>query len=409
MRIAYFDCFSGVSGDMILGALVDAGLDMERLRAELARLPVSDYTLSAETVQRRGLRGTHVEVTISEVGVERHLHQIEEIIAGSDLPDTVKQLSLAIFQRLAKAEAHVHGIPMDHVHFHEVGAVDAIVDVVGAAVGLWLMGVERVYASPVHVGCGTVTCAHGTLPVPAPATQELLRGVPIYGRDVEAELVTPTGAAILTTLVEEFGTTPPMQVAQVGYGAGTRDLPLPNLLRVSIGETADQNPADQNPADQNLMTNVKGYEEDVVTVVETNIDDMNPEFYEHVMARLFDAGALDVFLTPIQMKEGRPAVQLTALVTEGCMADTLDVLFAETTTIGVRTCPMYRWKLGRERLVVDTCLGPVGVKVARRGDTVLNVAPEYQECRRIATEQGVPLKEVYQVALEAARVHVRQE
>ena len=404
MRIAYFDCFSGVSGDMILGALVDAGLDVERLRAELARLPVSDYTLSAETVRRRGLRGTHVEVTISEVGVERHLHQIEEIISGSDLPDEVKQLSLAIFQRLARAEAHVHSIPMDHVHFHEVGAVDAIVDVVGAAVGLWLMGVERVYASPVHVGCGTVTCAHGTLPVPAPATQELLRGVPIYGRDVEAELVTPTGAAILTTLVEEFGAAPPMQVAHVGYGAGTRDLPLPNLLRVSIGETTDQKSADQKP-----VTDVEGYEEDVVTVVETNIDDMNPEFYEHVMARLFEAGALDVFLTPIQMKGGRPAMQLTALVADGCMADTLDVLFAETTTIGVRTCPMYRWKLGRDRLVVDTRFGPVGVKVARRGDTVLNVAPEYQECRRIATEQGVPLKEVYQAALEAARVHVGQE
>jgi len=195
-----------------------------------------------------------------------------------------------------------------------------------------------------------------------------------------------------------------MQVAHVGYGAGTRDLPLPNLLRVSIGETADQNPADQKP-----VADVEGYEEDVVTVVETNIDDMNPEFYEHVMTRLFEAGALDVFLTSIQMKGGRPAMQLTALVADGCMADTLDVLFAETTTIGVRTCPMYRWKLGRDRLVVDTRFGPVGVKVARRGDTVLNVAPEYQECRRIATEQGVPLKEVYQAALEAARVHVGQE
>ena len=394
MKVAYFDCFSGISGNMILGALVDAGLDVERLRAELARLPVSDYTLSAEKVQRRGLRGTYVEVTISEVGVERHLHHIEEIIAGSDLPDEVKQLSLAIFQRLAKAEAHVHGMPMDHVHFHEVGAVDAIVDVVGAAVGLWLMGIEHVYASPVHVGRGTVTCAHGTLPVPAPATQELLRGVPIYGRDVEAELVTPTGAAILTTLVDEFGAAPPMQVAQVGYGAGSRDLPLPNLLRVSIGDT---------------VTTVEGYEEDVVTVVETNIDDMNPEFYDHVMARLFDAGALDVFLTPIQMKGGRPAAQLTALVTEECMADTLDVLFAETTTIGVRTCPMHRWKLGRERLVVDTRFGPVGVKVARRGDAILNVAPEYQECRRVATQQGLHLKEVFQVALQSARVHVRQE
>ena len=390
MKIAYFDCFSGVSGDMILGALVDAGLEMERLKVELARLPLSGYTLSAETVRRRGLRGTHVEVGVSEEGVERHLHEIEEIIEGSDLPDEVKARGMAIFRRLAEAEARVHGIPVERVHFHEVGAMDAIVDVVGAVVGLWLLGIEHVYASPVHVGRGTVECAHGTLPVPAPATQELLRGVPIYGRDVDAELVTPTGAAILTTLAERFGAAPPMRVEQVGYGAGSRDLPLPNLLRVSIGETTEQ---------------VEGYEEDVVTVIETNIDDMNPQLYEHVMERLFDAGALDVFLTPIQMKRNRPGVQLSVLVTEERVADVLDILFAETTTIGVRTCPMRRWKLGRERIVVETRYGPVGVKVARRGGTVMNVAPEYRECQRVAEEQGIPLKEMYQAALEAAHSH----
>jgi uncharacterized protein (TIGR00299 family) protein len=391
MRIAYFDCFSGISGNMILGALVDAGLDVERLTAELAHLPISGYALRTEEVRRRGLRGTYVEVEVSEKGVERHLHQIEEIIDGSDLPKAVKSRSQAIFRRLAEAEARVHGMPIDHVHFHEVGAMDAIVDVVGAAVGLWLLGIKRVYASPVHVGCGTVTCAHGTLPVPAPATQELLRGVPIYGRDVEAELVTPTGAAILTTLVEEFGGAPPMQVRQVGYGAGSRDLPLPNLLRVSIGETTEK---------------VEGYEEDVVTVIETNIDDMNPQLFEHVMDRLFDAGALDVFLTPIQMKGSRPGVQLTVLLTEERVADALGVLFAETTTIGVRMYPMRRWKLGRERIVVETRYGPIGAKVARRGAAVMNVAPEYRECQRAAEERGVPLKEVYQAALEAARTHV---
>jgi uncharacterized protein (TIGR00299 family) protein len=391
MRIAYFDCFSGISGNMILGALVDAGLDVERLTAELAHLPISGYALRTEEVRRRGLRGTYVEVEVSEKGVERHLHQIEEIIDGSDLPKAVKSRSQAIFRRLAEAEARVHGMPIDHVHFHEVGAIDAIVDVVGAAVGLWLLGIKRVYASPVHVGCGTVTCAHGTLPVPAPATQELLRGVPIYGRDVEVELVTPTGAAILTTLVEEFGGAPPMQVQQVGYGAGSRDLPLPNLLRVSIGETTEE---------------VEGYEEDVVTVIETNIDDMNPQLFEHVMDRLFDAGALDVFLTPIQMKGSRPGVQLTVLLTEERVADALGVLFAETTTIGVRTYPMRRWKLGRERIVVETRYGPIGAKVARRGAAVMNVAPEYRECQRAAEERGVPLKEVYQAALEAARTHV---
>jgi len=393
MKIAYFDCFSGISGDMILGALVDAGLEMERLRAELARLPISGYTLGAQAVRRRGLRGTHVEVQVSEEGVERHLEEIEAIIRNGDLPDTVKARSLAIFRRLAQAEARVHGISVGDVHFHEVGAVDAIVDVVGAVVGLWMLGVERVYASPVHVGRGTLECTHGTLPVPAPATLELLRDVPTYGRDIEAELVTPTGAAILTTLAEGFGAAPPMRVERVGYGAGSRDLPLPNLLRLSIGATTD---------------GVGGYEEDVVTVVETNIDDMNPQWYEHVMARLFDAGALDVFLTPIQMKRGRPGVQLSVILADERVPDVLEVLFSETTTIGVRTCSMRRWKLGRERIVVETRYGPIGVKVARRGEAVVNVAPEYRECRRIAGERGVPLKEVYQEALEAARAQVGQ-
>jgi len=394
MRIAHFDCFSGISGNMVLGALVDAGLDVERLKAELAKLPVSGYALRVEEVHRHGLRGMHVEVEVSEQGVERHLHEIEEIIHGSDLPEAVKDRSVAIFRRLAKAEAQVHGMPVDHVHFHEVGAMDAIVDVVGAAVGLWLLGIEDITTSPVHVGRGTITCAHGTLPVPAPATQELLRGVPIYGRDVEAELVTPTGAAILTTLVEQFDYAPPMQVEQVGYGAGTQDLPHPNLLRVSIGETEDK---------------AEGYEEDVVTAIEANIDDMNPQLYEHVMDRLFDVGALDVFLTPIQMKGSRPGVQLTVLVAEEHIKDTLDVLFAETTTIGVRTCLMRRWKLGRERVVVETRYGPIGAKIARRGEAVMNVAPEYRECQRVAAEQDVPLKEVYQAAMEVAREYVGKE
>jgi len=388
MKIAYFDCFSGVSGNMVLGALVDAGLEVERLEAELARLSVPGYTLEVQAVRRRGLRGTHVEVQVSEVGVERHLADVEAIIQESDLPEVVKERSLAIFHRLARAEAKVHGIPVEAVHFHEVGAVDAIVDVVGSVVGLWLLGVEQVYASPVHVGRGTVECAHGTLPVPAPATLELLQGVPLYGRDVDAELVTPTGAAILTTLAEGFGAAPPMQVERVGYGAGSRDLPLPNLLRVSIGTTSAV---------------ADGYEEDAVTVIEANVDDMNPEWYEYAMERLFDAGALDVFLTPIQMKHGRPGTQVSVLVAEERVPDALSVLFAETTTIGVRFHTVRRWKLRRESAVVETPYGPVGVKIARRGDAVLNVAPEYRDCRRVAEERGVPLKEVYQAAVAAAR------
>jgi hypothetical protein len=385
--IAYLDCFSGISGNMVLGALLDAGLELERLEAKLARLPISGYKLKVETVKRRGMKGTHVEVEVAEQSVERHLHHVEEIITGSDLPDEVKQRGLDIFRCLAQAEAKVHGAPIESIHFHEVGAMDAIVDVMGAAIGLWLLGVEKVYASPVHVGRGTVKCAHGILPVPAPATLELLQGVPIYGRDVDAELVTPTGAAILTTVAESFGEIPLMRVKQIGYGAGTRELPIPNLLRLSTGEADSVE---------------EGYEKDTVTLIETNIDDMNPQWYEHVSARLFEAGALDVFLTTIQMKRGRLATQLSVLVADDLVPEMLDMLFRETTTIGVRAHPVQRWKLTREIVTVETEYGPIAIKVSRRDEEVLNIAPEYRDCQRVAAEHGVPLKQVHQIALEAA-------
>jgi uncharacterized protein (TIGR00299 family) protein len=353
----------------------------------LAKLPISGYKLKVEPVKRHGLTGTHVEVEVSEHGVERHLHHIEEIIENSDLPEAVKQQGQAIFHRLAQAEAKVHGAPVESIHFHEVGAMDAIVDVMGAAIGLWLLGIEKVYASPVHVGRGTVKCAHGVLPVPAPATLELLQDVDIYGRDVDAELVTPTGAAILTAVAESFGSAPPMRVTRIGYGAGTRERPIANLLRISIGESG---------------TEKDEYEEDTVTLIETNIDDMNPQWYEHVTARLFEAGALDVFLTPIQMKRGRPATQLSVLASEAHVPDALDILFFETTTIGVRMHPVQRRKLHREMVTVETPYGPIAVKVARQGETVVNATPEYRDCQRIATERGVPLKDVVRAAMQAA-------
>ncbi len=388
MSVAYLDCFSGVSGNMVLGALLDAGLELDDLRHGLARLDVSGYVIQADVVKRRGLRGMHVTVEIEDQGRERHLHDIEAIVAGSDLPKRTQRRSLAVFRRLAEAEAKVHGMPVDHVHFHEVGAVDAIVDVVGAVVGFDLLGIEHTYASPVHVGRGTVTCAHGVMPVPAPATAELLKGVPTYGRDVDAELVTPTGAAILTTFVRDFGAAPPMAVTRIGYGAGTGELPHPNLLRLSIGENG---------------LDAAGYEQDRVTVIETNIDDMNPEFYEHITDCLFDAGAVDVFLTPIHMKHSRPGVQLSVLVAEDRVSEVVDVLFNETTTIGVRFGTARRWKLRREQISVETSYGAVSVKVASRGEEVMNVAPEVRDCRRLADERGVPLKAVYQAAQEAAR------
>jgi hypothetical protein len=387
MKIAYFDCFSGISGNMVLGALLDAGLEVERLKRELDHLSLPGYTLTAETVRRSGLRGTYVQVQVSEHEHERHLRDIARIVEGSDLPQEIKSRGLSIFHHLADAEARVHGISVDQVHFHEVGAVDAIVDIMGTVIGLWLLDVEKVYASPVHVGRGTVECAHGTLPVPAPATLELLRGVPTYGREVEAELVTPTGAAILAALVESFDRAPRMRVDQVGYGAGRRELPHPNLLRVSVGTLAEK---------------ATGYEEDTVTVIETNIDDMTPEWYEHVMERLFEVGALDVFLTPIQMKRSRPGVQLNVLLPEERVPDVLPILFAETTTIGVRLHRKRRYKLRRDIVTVKTRYGPIDVKVARAGERLMNVAPEYRDCRRAAKEHGTPLKKVHQAALSAA-------
>ena len=397
MKLAYFDCFSGISGNMVLGALLDAGLGLDALKEALAGLKVSGYEIEARKVKRKGIAGTLVDVRASEGEVGRSLGDVLKIIEESDLPEDVKERAGAIFTRLAEAEARVHGVNVEEIHFHEVGGVDAIVDVVGSVIGLKLLGIEEIYSSPLHLGKGFVECAHGILPVPAPATLELVKGVPVYGWDIEAELVTPTGAAIITTLAKDFGHVPPMEVEAIGYGAGHRDLPIPNLLRVSIGKA--------------LEPREHGYEEDVVTVVEANIDDMNPEFYEHVMARLFDRGALDVFLTPIQMKKGWPAVKLSALVKEADLDEMLNAFFEETTTLGVRLYQARRRKLARENVLVETKYGKVSVKVGKLGDIVKNVSPEYEDCRRIAEREGIPLKEVYEEARRAARelMHGREK
>jgi len=388
MRLAYFDCFSGISGNMVLGALLDAGLKLDALREALAGLGISGYEIKAKRVQKRQIACTLVDVETREVGVERHLSDILNIIGESTLSEEVKEKAGAIFTRLAEAEAKVHGVSVEEVHFHEVGGVDAIVDIVGSVVGLKLLGIEEVYSSPLHLGRGFVECAHGTLPVPSPATLELVKGVPVYGWDIEAELVTPTGAAIITTLAKGFGSPPPMHVEQVGCGAGHRELPIPNLLRLLIA-TSPQQPGE-------------GLEEDSVLLLETNIDDMNPEFYEHVMDRLFQRGALDVFLTPIQMKRNRPAVMLSVIVGQGEVDGVLGVIFEETTTLGVRMQEVRRKKLERESILVNTCYGPIRVKVARLGSVIKNVSPEYEECRRIAEQWGVPLKVVYEEARRAA-------
>ncbi len=382
MRIVYFDCFAGASGDMILGALLDAGVEPEVWQGELNRLDLSGYELKIDRVQKQGIAATSVRVLVSEGSQERRLAEIEELIGTSQLPTEVKEASVEIFRRLAVAEAKVHGTTPDQIHFHEVGGVDAIIDIVGSVVGLRLLGVEEIYVSALPLGRGFVDCAHGRLPLPAPATIELLQGVPVLSRDVEGELVTPTGAAILTTLAKGFGPFPPMTVERIGYGAGQKDFSFPNLLRLLVGTTS--------PALDARM--------ETLTLLEANIDDLNPEFYGHLMERLFTAGALEVYLTPVQMKKNRPGVVLSVTCPPAQAEALAALVFAETTTIGLRRQEVQRWALARERVEVETPYGTVGVKVARLGGKVMTASPEYEDCRRLALESSVPLKEVYTAA-----------
>ena len=382
MTLAYFDCFSGISGDMTLGALVDAGLPLEVLRAELAKLSLSGYTLSSEKVRRSGLSATKVHVVLDDKKQPaRHLSDIQKIINGSSLSPVIQQKSLAIFHRLAEVEAKVHGTTPDRVHFHEVGAVDALVDIVGTVIGLERLGITEIIGSPVNVGSGTVHTAHGKLPVPAPATVELLRNIPLYSSAITFELTTPTGAALISTLASSFGPLPQMKVRSIAYGAGNKDLPgQPNVLRLMIGELLPM------------------YDEDTSTLIETNIDDMNPQLYDHLIEKLLAQGAQDVYLTPIIMKKGRPGILLSILTNRLQSDAMLDILFRETTSIGVRIGETGRKKLQREVRQVETAYGTVRVKVSRRCDEIMTVTPEYDDCRRIADVKKVSVKEVMESA-----------
>ena len=379
MRIAYFDCASGASGDMILGALVDAGVEFGALEAALATLKVDGWRLEAKAVERGGLRGTHLSVRTDPA---RHFHALGDMlgpIERSTLPDAVKRRSEAILRRLAEAESRVHRVPVDAVHFHEVGELDTLVDVVGSVAGLDALGVEQVHVSPLPLGGGTVDTAHGRLPVPAPATAELLRGFPVYDNGIAAELVTPTGAAILTTLGTP-GRLPPMTLERIGWGAGSKELPIPNLLRVLVGQATDAGAADADV--------------ETLVAVETTIDDMSPQLYEPLVERLLAAGALDVYLAPVVMKRSRPGTVLTALAPPDLADRLAETLFRETTTIGVRWSEVKRRRLPREMVRLPTTVGPVTFKISRLGGRVVTVTPEFEEVRRIADAQGRPVREV---------------
>jgi hypothetical protein len=386
MKIAYFDCFAGASGDMILGSLMDAGLELDQLKGELAKLHLTHYDLQVKKVVKKGVGGCQAVVVVDEDHYHhhhRHLADIKSIIAQSDLEDSIRQKSIAIFTRLAEAEAKVHQTRIEQIHFHEVGAMDAIIDVVGAVAGIAALNIQKIFCSPLHLGSGTVACAHGTLPVPAPATAELVKGKPVYSTGVVGELLTPTGAAILTTLASDFGPMPAMSVDKIGYGAGTSKPAIPNLLRVMIGQTAEK---------------VKEVEMEQVAVIETNIDDMNPQMYDYLIKKILKMGAMDIFLTSVQMKKNRSGTLLTIICQPQRVDEFSDFLLRETTTIGLRWRIDNRIKAHRTIQVIQTQYGAINFKVAKIGHRTINVAPEYEDCKRAALESGVPLKQVMEDA-----------
>jgi uncharacterized protein (TIGR00299 family) protein len=390
MKLAYFDCFSGISGDMTLGALVDAGLSGDQLRAELKGLQVPGWELTTEKVWKNGMSATHVRVTTEDQQKHRSLSTILEIIKNSQLAPQVRERASAVFQKLGEAEAHVHDAPLEKVHFHEVGAVDAIVDIVGACIGFHALGIERFASSPLNVGGGTAKMAHGVLPVPAPATARLLQGTPTYSNGVQRELVTPTGAAIAATLCASFGPQPPMTVSAIGYGAGTADLEgQPNVLRIMIGEAAEKN----------LTAS-----DEEISIIEANLDDMNPQIYGYVVEKALLAGALDVYTTALQMKKNRPGTLLTILCRPQNTEALMSLLFAETTTFGIRSHRAQRRALAREWVSVSTCFGDVRIKLSRSNGHIQHAAPEYDDCRKLAVEKQVPLQQVIHEAMRAYEV-----
>jgi len=389
MKQAYFDCFSGISGDMTLGALVHAGVPLDHLRNELKALDVPGWELRAENVWKNGMAATYVQVITQESHTHRSLSTIETILQNSQLAAPVRDRAIAIFRKLGEAEAAVHDVPIEKIHFHEVGAVDAIVDFVGACIGFSFLGVERFACSPLNVGGGTAKMAHGVLPVPAPATARLLLGKPTYSTGIQKELVTPTGAAIVATVCDSFGPQPPMSVSSIGYGAGTTDLEAqPNVLRLMVGDASAKQ---------------EGNYDEEIRVIEANLDDLNPQVYGYFLERALAAGAWDVFTTPIQMKKNRPGTLLTVLCNPADESKFQDLFFAETTTLGVRSHTTQRRCLPREWESVSTRYGEVRMKIARVDGQVVQVSPEYEDCRKLAEAKSVPLQHVMQEALHSWR------
>ncbi len=381
MMIAYFDCFSGISGDMTLGAFLDLGVPLEWLKAELDSLPLKGFGMTVTQVSRSGIHAKRVQVDTQDSSKARDYSQIKSLLKDSSLSSSVKEISHAIFAKIAEAEAQIHNCSLDQVHFHEVGGIDAIVDIVGTALCVDFLKLERIVASRIPLGKGFVDCRHGTLPVPAPATLKILKDVPVYGTDIPHELVTPTGAAIIVTLAESFGKLPAIIVRDTGYGAGKRDLEsIPNLLRIITGTAADHQ---------------TGLGQDEIVMVETCIDDMNPEVFGFLMDRVFAEGALDVYWVPVFMKKNRPGTMVQVVCRKDRQEAVINRILSETTSTGVRFYDVQRRILKREQLMVDTLYGRVQVKRIVSPDGTERLVPEYEVCKKIALEQEMPIRTVY--------------
>ena len=389
-RIIYFDCFSGISGDMILGALVDLGVDLKTIRKSLGALGLRGYRIKSRRVKRGGISATKIDVEVERPSKKYRHHSrsftdIKDLIKKSELTSKIKRDSIEIFRRIGKVEAQLHRTTLNKIHFHEVGAVDSIVDIVGGTLAINLLDADRILASPINLGEGSVKCAHGILPVPAPATLKLLKGIPCYSNGIKKELTTPTGAAVIGYFANEFCSMPSMCVLDAGYGAGGYNLKnTPNLLRVISGE---------KPGEPKVQP---------MTMIETNIDDMNPEFYEHVMETLFQSGAVDVFFTPVLMKKNRPATLLSVLVPRESVDVAARILLAETSTFGVRHYEVGRTILDRTEATIKTPHGKVRVKIGSLNGSVLRIAPEYEDCKKIASRKKIPVKEIYEEVLRLA-------
>jgi len=378
LKAAYFDCFAGASGDMLIGSLLDAGVDFIKFKNQLAKLKIGGYELKAEKKTSRGITGTKFTVIVTEKHTHRGLHDIIDIIEASGLSKPVRACSIGVFKQLAEAEGKIHNMKPEEIHFHEVGAVDSIIDITGFFIALKMLNIINVFASKLHVGTGSFECAHGRLPLPAPATLELIKGIPTYCTGIEKELLTPTGAALLTATAETFGPIPDLSVNLVGYGIGTHELDIANIVRVTIGQR------EEKP------------EKDPIHLLETNIDDMNPQYYNHIMELLFEAGAKDVFLVPVIMKKNRPGVILSVLTNSGLIDDMSEIIFRETTTLGLRISEeKKRLTLSREFIFVKTQWGKIKTKVRILSDYSKSAFPEFDECRTAALKHNVPVQRIY--------------